>query len=180
LERKKTTTTKHRRSPNRKKFRATSWVASSEKNPKSDKAYNSLIRLLSRRDYSELELTTKLKRWYTDDAVTVAMEKARDYKWLKEPEQLAKSYSEVLHRKGKGHSALTRELKKRGLPAVDRNNERELEKAHALLAKKFRGKAKLDIKERQQAYRFLSYRGFDFDTIRTAMNTLGGTSNEEF
>ncbi len=131
------------------------------------------MRLLGRRDYSQLELTQKLNRWYTPEAVTAAMQKAEERKWLKDPTVLSVSYSEVLHRKGKGHSALNRELKKRGLPVIDRNNERELEKAKALLAKKFPRKAKLDIKERQKAYRLLSYRGFDSDTIRTAMNNIG-------
>jgi regulatory protein len=158
-----------------KKRRANSWAASSaqEKSPKSDKAYNSLVRLLSRRDYSELELTQKLNRWYTPEAVAAALLKAQERKWLKEPAVLSASYSEILHRKGKGHSALNRELKKRGLPAVDRNNEREIEKAKALLAKKFPRKAKLDIKERQKAYRLLAYRGFDSDTIRMAIKSVG-------
>jgi regulatory protein len=138
-----------------------------------------LIRILSRRDHSVLELTQKLSRWYTDDAVKAALQKAEEYRWLKAPEDLARNYSEVLHRKGKGHSALVRELKKRGLPAVDRNSEREVEKARALLAKKFPRKAKLDIKERQKAYRLLAYRGFDSDTIRAAMSALGDESFDE-
>lgn len=147
-------------------------ACSENKSPKSDKAYQALIRLLSRRDYSELELKQKLGRYYTTDAIQTALQKAAEYKWLKEPQELAQSYSEILNRKGKGHSAVLRELKKRGLPAIDRNDEREIEKAKSVLAKKFRGKAKLDMKERQKAYRLLAYRGFDSETISAAMRSL--------
>lgn len=105
-----------------------------------------------------------------------ALKKAHERKWLKDPAELAIGYSEVLHRKGKGHVAMNLALKKRGLPAVDRNGEREIEKAEALLAKKFPRKAKLTLAERQKAYRFLAYRGFDSDAIRTTISNYGSAS----
>lgn len=102
-----------------------------------------------------------------------ALSRARERNWLKDPVELAKNYTEILHRKGKGHLAVHRALKKRGLPAIDRNGEREIEKAKALLAKKFPSKAKLTLAERQKAYRYLAYRGFDSEAIRAAMSSVG-------
>ena len=74
-----------------------------------------------------------------------------------------------LHRRGKGLRTVNQTLKNKGLPPVARDADKELEKARALLVKKFRNQTKLDLKDRQKAYRMLASRGFDFDTINAAI-----------
>ncbi len=125
--------------------------------------------MLYRRDHSEKELRTKLNQWYTAEAVDVAIVKAEEQKWLKAPEELSQIMGGWLHRRGKGLRTVNQTLKNKGLPPVARDADKELEKARALLVKKFRNQTKLDFKDKQKAYRMLASRGFDHDTISSAL-----------
>ena len=54
--------------------------------------------------------------------------------------------------------------------------EDELRTAVAILRKKFRQSA-ADLKEKQKQARFLTYRGFDADTVQTALKTAWDENN---
>lgn len=140
------------------------------KNPKSESAYNSLMRLLSRRDHSEKELQQKLARWFTPEAIRSAIDKAHELKLIKDPQFLKKQFAESLHRKSKGIHTINRMLKQKGLPECVRDENRELSKCQALLLKKFEFATKLSAPERVKAFRHLTYRGFDSETIKKAIN----------
>ncbi|MEK6556415.1 MAG: regulatory protein RecX [Bdellovibrionota bacterium] len=131
-------------------------------------AYNAIIRYVSRRDHSEKEIRTKLGRWYTPEAVQAAVDKAYEYKWIKDASELTEIFSRSLHRQGKGLRAVNLKLKTKGLPEVKKDSELEIEKAQAALARKYKTQdpaIKLDRPQKQKAYRFLANRGFDHDTI---------------
>lgn len=136
--------------------------------------------MLYRRDHSEKELRTKLNQWYTAEAVDIAVAKAEEQKWLKNPEELSQIMGGWLHRRGKGLRTVNQKLKEKGLPPVARDADKELEKARALLVKKFRNQAKLDFKDKQKAYRMLASRGFDHDTISNALKLDLEDPQEDF
>lgn len=135
--------------------------------------------MLYRRDHSEKELRTKLNQWYTAEAVDVALAKAEEQKWLKNPEELSQIMGGWLHRRGKGLRTVNQTLKEKGLPPVARDADKELEKARSLLMKKFRNQTKLDFKDKQKAYRMLASRGFDHDTISSALKLDLGDSADD-
>lgn len=145
-----------------------------------------MIRMLYKRDHSEKELRTKLNQWYTAEAVEAAMVKANDQKWLKDPSELAVIMGGWLHRRGKGLRTVNQTLKQKGLPPLARDADQEIEKARTLLRKKFRalsaagaGAGKLDLKDRQKAYRMLASRGYDHDTISLVIREdLGALADE--
>jgi regulatory protein len=138
-------------------------------------AYNAIIRYISRRDHSEKEIRTKLGRFYTAEAVKEAIEKAYEYKWIKDPSELTEIFSRSLHRQGKGLRAVNVKLKAKGLPEVKKDSELEIEKARASLARKFKAQEpeiKLDRPQKQKAYRFLANRGFDHETIMIVLKDI--------
>lgn len=143
-----------------------------------ERAFQSLLRMLARRDHSELELKNKLIRYYDAADVTIAVNKARDERWLRPAEELARSITESLHRRGRGHRRIDLELKKRGLPKSEYSEDRELEKAKIILNKivsrtkstplDYESKAKL----KARAFRLLSYRGFRPDVITKLLRDI--------
>lgn len=140
------------------------------KNPKGESAYSSLVRLLSRRDHTEKELQRKLSRWYTATAVQFALEKAHEFKLIKDEQFLTKQFSEVLHRKSRGIHTINQTLKQKGLPPCERDEDRELSKCRAVLHKRFGASARLSTPERVKIFRHLTYCGFDSETINKAIN----------
>ena len=107
---------------------------------------------------------------YTDEAVQTAIEKAKAQKWLKDPAELSELFGQALHRQNRGHFAVNLRLKKKGLPALEKNDDLELKKALALIEKKSRGQTtNIDRQQQQKLYRFLANRGFDHETIMLAL-----------
>lgn len=140
------------------------------KNAKGPAAYNALLRMLTRRDHSEKELTDKLTRWYTTDAVQFAIAKAHELKLIKDEIFLKKQFADHMHRRSRGVHAINRLMKQKGLSTYVADDEQELAKCQALLLKKFGAPSKLSAPDRVKAYRFLAYRGFDSETIGRAIN----------
>ena len=144
---------------------------SSSSDLKNSKAscYNKMMDYLAMRDHSETELRTKLARRFSQEDIDEAIEQAHAGKWLADPEELAQRYSESLHQKEKGALKIQSELRKKGLPSVEMDSERELEKAESILSKICGIPHKLDQKEKAKAYRRLHSRGFTQDIIFRAL-----------
>lgn len=140
------------------------------KSSKSELAYRALVRLLYRRDHSEKELQQKLSQRYTAEAIQSALAKAHEHRYIKPAEELAHQVSEHLHRKGKGLRKIHFELQKRGLPTIESSEEQELTKCLALIERKFSPHTRLSTPERVKIFRYLTNRGFDFETIKKALN----------
>lgn len=80
-------------------------------------AYQRMVKLLSRRDHSEKELTEKLqKAEHSPEEIAEALEVARSKKWLPDETVLAARESARLALAGKSPSQITMWLKKKGLP----------------------------------------------------------------
>lgn len=132
-----------------------------------------VMEYLATRDHSEKELRTKLKKNYEEAEIDQAIQDALDRKWLKHPEELSASVTEMLHRRNKGHLHIQAYLKKLGLPGSKKDPERELSKAKSLaegLSDRSLDTSTKDLKRdrshQQKIYRFLAYRGYDDETIR--------------
>jgi regulatory protein len=153
--------------------------STSSKSSNAKAAYESVIRYLSRRDHSIKELSQKLSRRYTREAAEAAIQRADELKFIRSEEFLTKQVSEIFHRRAKGIHFIQAELKKRGLPSIEVDADLEISKCKDLLIKKFGETCSFNLRDRSadaklknaKAQRFLSYRGFDFETIQKTLNT---------
>jgi regulatory protein len=132
------------------------------------KAIESIGRYLAARDHSELELKNKLSRRYSEEIVDQALRIAVERNWLVEPARLAERVAEELSRKRKSSRYIQDQLRRRGLPAVERDSELELEKIRRLMSGKF--DSNLSYEDKVKAYRFLKYRGFENALIRKVLH----------
>ena len=134
------------------------------------------LRLLARREHSRDELARKLSP-HADSRET--LESVLDFlisKKLLSNERFAEVRAHWLARKY-GAARIRQDLKARGVDheLIARvSGEGELEKARAILARKYRVPA-ATREERAKRARFLQGRGFSYDTIR--MLGLSGSTN---
>ena len=103
---------------------------------------------------------------YEQEAIDQALKTADDYGYLKEPQELAERLAEALHLRGRGFRKIEFELRKKGLPDVAIDHERELQKGRELLDKLVKSRDDLNFAAKQKAMRSLASRGFLMDTIR--------------
>ena len=115
---------------------------------------------LSRRDHSEQELKTKLLRSFAKQEVDFAIAWAYEKKWLKTPIELAQQWVEELHQKRKGWLYILHALKKKGLPEMSYDEEKEEEKCRWWIEKKFSNIKNPSLLEKQKVIRFLTNKGF--------------------
>ena len=130
------------------------------------KLLEKLTTYLSQRTHSEYELKCKLIKTFSEQEVEKAIFLAKEKKWLSDPEDIALQLSEELHRKKKGWLFIQAALKKKGLPTVEKKEEREEEKCRWWLEKKFSNLQNSSEVNLQKVYRFLSYRGFEESLIK--------------
>lgn len=137
------------------------------------RARKRMMDLIARRDHSEKEIRKKLKEKFEPDEIDAAIAYGKAHSWIPDDEetehQLALKMAEVLHRKLKGIQYINHSLHEKGLPSLDPDPERELEKARELLQNKFSEEELRDRNVQAKAYRFLASRGFGMDIARTAI-----------
>jgi regulatory protein len=156
-----------------KRIRKKQWATKplgSSKNPSADKAYNSLLRRITRRDLSEKEIWQKLSPYYADEAITAAVTKAKNYNLLKPAAELAQRWAQDLNRRGKGELYIRQSLKNRGLPLPELDEDVEINKCRAQIEKKWGQDAQFTFEERAKVFRYLTNRGFQLETIKKALN----------
>lgn len=139
-------------------------------------AKEAAIGYLSRRDHAEKELFKKLKvRGYSEQDVSEAIAFCQDYNWLDDAR-----FAAMLMRNGiaKGWGALRirQDMKMKGIhdTVVSQTMEETevdwFEQARAVALRKF-GNSEMDTpKEKARRFRFMQYRGFDFEQIKYALN----------
>ena len=134
-------------------------------------AHNKMLDLLARRDHSEKELRTKLKKHFTEAEIEKAIEFAKNKKWIPDDETsailLAERAASALHRKKKGILYINHFLGKKWLPKLKADPRLELEKARDLINNKKSKKKNVDNKVMA---RFLLSRGFEMTTVRKAIH----------
>lgn len=130
------------------------------------------LRLLARREHSRRELERKLSRYAeSSEALEVLLADLEKRKQLSD-ERFASERTHTLSRKY-GAARIRQDLKARGVDAqlIDQvSSEGELERARAILARKYREPA-ATREERAKRMRFLQGRGFSFDVIRSLLSS---------
>lgn len=137
-------------------------------------AREKMMRLLARRDHSEQEIRSKLRRFFEKVEIDQAIELAKQKKWLITPDKLSQNMAEMLHRKGKGYLFIVNYLKLKGLPAITRDLDREVEKAREFVLRFWQKDDLADAtqKEKMKLFRQLKNRGFDGETIQSVFRKL--------
>lgn len=128
--------------------------------------------ILSRQEISRAELKRKLAPYAEDEEeLDKLLEEFAERHWQSD-ERFAEAY---IHSKSRQHGTLRlkQALQAKGVDEETvreylPSRESELETAMAVLRKKFKQPA-ADMKDKQKQIRFLAYRGFDMDTIQTAL-----------
>lgn len=136
------------------------------------RALDGLTRLLALRDHSRFELRQKLSRRHEKDVIDQVMNEAEESGWLLPEAEVAEKAAAALGRKLKSRRYIEGSLRKKQLAPPPKEEGAEEEKIRQLVEKKF-GTEKMNFEERNKAYRFLRYRGFDDRAIRTVLNEIG-------
>ena len=130
-------------------------------------AQKAVMDLISRREYSEAELKQKLmQKDFPDEEIDQAIQRAKAQHWLGQPDEMAKSLADQLHKKNKGIEFINNTLAEKGLPTIGRDENLELEKALSLVKTKYSRYEDFTTEEKYKAMRFLASRGFDSSTIK--------------
>ena len=120
------------------------------------------------------------KKGYLEDVVTFVVERMRGYGYLDDGEY-ARQYAESAGKR-KGARVIELELRRKGISdeaieaAVEGLGSGE-ETAKKLLEKFLRGKP-VDKNTLRKAYQHLIYKGFDYETARAALASLGETDED--
>jgi len=130
-----------------------------------NKCYAAALKILIRREHSQLELSNKLQLKGFDDVDI----KHSINLLIKEKYQSDERFSEALilmrYNQGKGPVIISLELKKRGIKSFDLSICDWFNLAKEVREKKFGKNLPLDYKTQAKQKRFLKSRGFDFDQI---------------
>lgn len=136
--------------------------------------------LLTRRDYSQAELITKLNQYAINpEEVEKLVEELAQNNYQSDQRVAELTLASQL-RKGKGLQRIKQALKAKQLDAELITEELQevdwLDQAYQLKLKKFGEEVATDPKIKARQIRFLQYRGFDMGVI---MKTIARTSEEE-
>ena len=135
--------------------------------------------LLTRRDYSQAELSAKLNQYaiHADEVAKLVAELAQQN--YQSDQRVAELTLASQIRKGKGLQRIKQTLKAKHLDAELISHELQevdwLEQAYQLKIKKFGTSVEKDQKLKAKQVRFLQYRGFDMDVI---LKAIARTSEE--
>lgn len=135
--------------------------------------------LLTRRDYSQAELTEKLNQYAIDpNEVAILVTELAEKNYQSDQRVAALTLSSQI-RKGKGLQRIKQALKAKQLDAELIAEELEevdwLDQAYQLKVKKFGEDVTKDPKLKAKQIRFLQYRGFDMGVI---LKAIARTSEE--
>lgn len=133
------------------------------------------VRLLARREHSELEIARKLaSRGFEPDIITRIQAKLIESGYLSN-ERYAEQYVRLRAERGYGPQRIRMELSERGLTdsqvdqALLQDTTDWYQAAQRVYHKKYGHEQPADYRERAKRMRFLQYRGFESDHIQSAM-----------
>lgn len=139
--------------------------------PSPDKLKSTALAYLSRRDYSEREITQKLKtKGYPSDAIAQILAELVHEGLINEL-RFTENYIHWCRAKGWGPSRIAHELQTRGISAemiaeqLKITDNAWFTEVRNLWQKRFKGKHPTDFKSRAKQMRFLQYRGFSREQI---------------
>lgn len=143
-------------------------------------AVKDALNIISRRDRSETELRKALHmRQHGDTAIDAVIARCKEWGYVDDARFARQLVNDAIHLKRLGTMRIKRQLSEAGVDealaheAIARAAEDApppVELALAALATKRRGYARLDVETaRRRMYGFLQRRGFDFATVRAAV-----------
>ena len=133
------------------------------------------IRLLSIREHSRLELQGKLQNRTEQPELLQKVLDGLEENGYQSDQRFAEQYVESRRQKGFGPVRIRRELQERGVDAtlieqwLDPADGEWSTLLHVCCQRKFGSAAPRDYRERAKRARFLEYRGFPVEMIRSAL-----------
>ena len=133
-----------------------------------NKCYSAALKILIRREHSQLELSNKLQLKGFDDAeIKRSINLLIEQKYQSD-ERFSEAFILMRHNQGKGPVMISSELKKRGIENFDLSIFDWFELVKEVREKKFGQNLPSDYKTQAKQKRFLKSRGFGFDQINKA------------
>ncbi len=141
-------------------------------------AFESALRLLTRREHGALELCDKLEqKGFSQKEAKDALEACQRL-GLQSDSRFVENYTHSRLRQGYGPLKISQELKIKGidkdliLEKLEQEKDNWLINAVKVWEKKSKGKKDLSFDEMQKLQTFLLYRGFTMDIISQVVKTL--------
>jgi len=133
-----------------------------------NKCYAAALKILIRREHSQLELSNKLHlKGFDDVDIKHSINLLIEQKYQSD-ERFSEAFILMRYNQGKGPVIISSELKKRGIESFELSIFDWFELAKEVREKKFGKNLPSDYKTRAKQKRFLKSRGFDFDQIDKA------------
>jgi regulatory protein len=137
------------------------------------------VTLLARREFCSFELAAKLAaKGYTPDAVRAALDELIERRYL-DDERYTRQFVVIHAERGQGPLRIRRDLAQLGLPAalIETQLESQGEWAAAarrVVTRRFGAAPARSWPDKARRMRFLQYRGFATDDIRSALELAAG------
>ena len=133
-----------------------------------NKCYAAALKMLIRREHSQLELSKKLKlKGFKDTDIKKSINLLIEQSYQSD-ERFSEAFILMRYNQGKGPVIISSELKKRGIENFNLSIFDWFELAKEVRHKKFGQNIPSDYKTQAKQKRFLKSRGFDFDQINNA------------
>lgn len=148
------------------------------------KAYEYALKILSIRDFSVNDLKNKLKtKSYSEYTIKGVIQKLKSYDLLNDEKYANKLINDSLRFKKDGINKIKYQLKTHGIKndIIDNikiDNKKEYENAYDITLKKYKlikGKGN----EKEKLYRYLSSKGYEYDTIKKVINEIIKDADDE-
>lgn len=132
--------------------------------------------IVGRKAVTERELRTKLSdKGYDEMICDIVIETMREYNYVNDADY-CETFLDYAKSKGWGQLKIRSELKRRGVDdttisnALSEFEDCPEERIYDILCRKFAEFDLRDFKQKQKALRFFASRGFDFDSINSAVS----------
>ena len=133
-----------------------------------NKCYSAALKMLMRREHSQLELLKKLQlKGYDDENMNSSISLLTEQNYQSD-ERFSEAFILMRYNQGKGPLKIAFELKGRGINKFNLTAFDWSKLAKEVRIKKFGHGISLDFKEQAKQKRFLQSRGFGFDEINQA------------
>ena len=133
-----------------------------------NRCYSAALKMLMRREHSQLELLKKLQlKGYDDENINSSISLLTDQNYQSD-ERFSEAFILMRYNQGKGPLKIASELKGRGINKFNLTAFDWSKLAKEVRIKKFGHGISLDFKEQAKQKRFLQSRGFGFDEINQA------------
>ncbi len=133
-----------------------------------NKCYSAALKMLIRREHSQLELSNKLQlKGFDDVDIKHSIDLLIEQKYQSD-ERFSEAFILMRYNQGKGPVIIASELSRRGIESFDLSIIDWFELVKEVRKKKFGQNLPSDYKTQAKQKRFLKSRGFSFDQINKA------------